>query len=260
MAIDQDGNVIDPYGGRKDLKNGVLRHTSDAFAEDPVRVLRIARFAARYKFTVHQSTMDLLRQIVSSEDFDHLTAERVWKEFEKGLTEKHPEIMYQVLVEAGVDRKLHEFFGNADIHSYAALSKAAQNNYPLSTRFSIMGSGFVNADQYHNWRIPANCSAMNSLVHSNYHAMLNYDSLTPEEKIQLFNRMDAFRREDRMIEVIACTNLITDAYGEALPNIIEDMYKASEVDQASIANATSDKSKIKDAIFSARVKALTLIS
>jgi hypothetical protein len=72
--------------------------------------------------------------------------------------------------------------------------------------------------------------------------------------------MDAFRREDRMIEVIACTNLITDAYGEALPNIIEDMYKASEVDQASIANATSDKSKIKDAIFSARVKALTLIS
>ena len=93
MARDDEGNIIDPYGGCVDLAAGILRHVSPAFIEDPVRVLRIARFAARFAhlgFTVAEETLELMRQMASSGELDHLVPERVWQEFEKVLSERHP--------------------------------------------------------------------------------------------------------------------------------------------------------------------------
>ena len=89
MAMDPEtGEIIDPFGGQEDLKNGVLRHVSEAFAEDPLRVLRVARFKARYGFEIHHTTLDLMAQLVSSGELDHLTRERIWVETEKLLMEK----------------------------------------------------------------------------------------------------------------------------------------------------------------------------
>ncbi len=89
MAMDPDtGEIIDPFGGQEDLKNGVLRHVSEAFAEDPLRVLRVARFKARYGFEIHHTTMALMQQLVDSGELDHLTRERIWVEIEKLLMEK----------------------------------------------------------------------------------------------------------------------------------------------------------------------------
>src|SRR5688572_14848169 len=97
MAKAPEGTLIDPFGGRKDLEAGVLRHVSAAFAEDPVRILRVARFAARFGFRVADETMALMKRMVQSGEADDLVPERVWQEFSRGLAEAHPESMFDVL-------------------------------------------------------------------------------------------------------------------------------------------------------------------
>ena len=90
MARDAAGGLIDPFGGARDLKDGILRHVSEAFAEDPLRVLRVARFAARYAFRVAEETLALMRRMVAAGELEHLVPERVWQEFSRGLAEPHP--------------------------------------------------------------------------------------------------------------------------------------------------------------------------
>lgn len=100
MAEDEDGNIIDPYNGQQDLANKLLRHVSPAFAEDPVRILRIARFAARYHalgFRVADETVALMQTMVANGEVDHLVAERIWRETERALGEPNPEIFIEVL-------------------------------------------------------------------------------------------------------------------------------------------------------------------
>ena len=100
MAEDENGNIIDPYNGRKDLAEKLLRHVSPAFTEDPVRILRIARFAARYHalgFRVADETVALMQTMVTNGEVDHLVAERIWKETERALGEPNPEIFIEVL-------------------------------------------------------------------------------------------------------------------------------------------------------------------
>src|SRR5204863_534855 len=106
MAKAEDGTLIDPFGGRRDLKEGVLRHVSRAFAEDPVRILRVARFAARFGFRVADETMQLMKAMVNSGEADFLVPERVWQEFSRGLAEPHPERMFEVLEACGLRQQL----------------------------------------------------------------------------------------------------------------------------------------------------------
>ncbi|MGH8673743.1 MAG: multifunctional CCA tRNA nucleotidyl transferase/2'3'-cyclic phosphodiesterase/2'nucleotidase/phosphatase, partial [Burkholderiales bacterium] len=101
MARDESGALIDPFGGARDLKEGVLRHVSGAFAEDPVRVLRLARFAARYAFRVAEETLALARRMVGAGELKDLVAERVWQEFARGLAEPHPARMFETLEQCG---------------------------------------------------------------------------------------------------------------------------------------------------------------
>ena len=104
MAMDEAGAVIDPYGGQADLDAKILRHVSPHFVEDPLRVLRVARFAARYHhvgFTVAKETLSLMAQIVAADELPHLSTERVWAETEKALGEQHPEVYWQVLADCG---------------------------------------------------------------------------------------------------------------------------------------------------------------
>lgn len=102
MAQDNKGNIIDPFGGQKDLKNKLLRHVSEAFTEDPLRVLRVARFAARYAhlgFSVAAETMDLMKSIVAKGEMEFLVAERVWKETSRALSEQSPQVFIEILKE-----------------------------------------------------------------------------------------------------------------------------------------------------------------
>ena len=109
MAQSEDGEIIDPYGGKQDLENRILRHISPAFSEDPLRVLRVARFAARYHslgFKIASETLALMVELAQSEELQHLTAERVWLETEKALNEKNPEIYFETLHKTGALRVL----------------------------------------------------------------------------------------------------------------------------------------------------------
>ncbi|MCP5162629.1 MAG: multifunctional CCA addition/repair protein [Hahellaceae bacterium] len=104
MAMDMEGQLVDPYGGQADLEHRILRHVSSAFCEDPLRVLRVARFAARLAplgFHVADATLDLMRQMNTTGELDHLVAERVWQETQRALTENAPEVFFEVLRQCG---------------------------------------------------------------------------------------------------------------------------------------------------------------
>lgn len=104
MAQSEDGEIIDPYGGKQDLENRILRHISPAFSEDPLRVLRMARFAARYHslgFKIASETLALMTELALSGELQHLTTERIWLETEKALNEKNPEIYFETLHKTG---------------------------------------------------------------------------------------------------------------------------------------------------------------
>jgi tRNA nucleotidyltransferase (CCA-adding enzyme) len=156
MARDADGTIIDPHGGQRDMQQRVLRHVSDAFVEDPLRVLRTARFAARYahlQFTVAPATLALMADIVAQGELAHLPAERVWVELERALGERNPEVFVQVLRDCGALAKLlpevNALFGvpqpaahhpeiDTGLHILMALQQAAALSPDTDVRFAIL--------------------------------------------------------------------------------------------------------------------------
>src|SRR6185295_7390134 len=156
MAEDMDGRIIDPFNGQRDLEARVLRHVSDAFIEDPVRVLRAARFAARFAalgFTVADETRALMKRIVADGEMNALVAERVWQETERALGESRPEVYFETLRECGalavVFPELAALYGvpqpaqwhpeiDTGVHVMMALRLAAQMGQPLSVRFAVL--------------------------------------------------------------------------------------------------------------------------
>jgi tRNA nucleotidyltransferase (CCA-adding enzyme) len=156
MARSASGEIIDPYGGRRDLAAKVLRHVSPAFVEDPLRVLRTARFAARYAhlgFTVAPETMELMAEIVGQEELAHLPAERIWVELERALREPYPEVFVQVLRDCGALARLlpelDALFGvpqtaehhpeiDTGVHTLMALKQAALLSDASDVRFAVL--------------------------------------------------------------------------------------------------------------------------
>lgn len=156
MAMDEAGHVHDPYNGQQDLADRVLRHVSDAFTEDPLRVLRVARFAARYHamgFHVATETLDLMRQLTESGELNTLTPERVWKETSRALMESHADIYFEVLRSCGALKvlfpEIDALFGvpqrpeyhpeiDCGIHTMMSLQQACRQNYDLDVRFAVL--------------------------------------------------------------------------------------------------------------------------
>lgn len=156
MAMDEAGHVHDPYNGQQDLADRVLRHVSDAFIEDPLRVLRVARFAARYHamgFHVAIETLDLMRQLTESGELNTLTPERVWKETSRALMESHADIYFEVLRSCGALKvlfpEIDALFGvpqrpeyhpeiDCGIHTMMSLQQACRQNYDLDVRFAVL--------------------------------------------------------------------------------------------------------------------------
>lgn len=122
MARSSSGELIDPFGGRRDLEQGIIRHVSDAFVEDPVRVLRVARFAARFKFNLAPETLDLMREMVGNGEVDALVAERVWQEMHKALLTDSPDLFISCLRDCGalarVLPELDSLFGVPQTKTY----------------------------------------------------------------------------------------------------------------------------------------------
>ncbi|MEB3754144.1 multifunctional CCA addition/repair protein [Acinetobacter sp. MD2(2019)] len=156
IAQDEHGTIYDPYHGTQDLKHKVLRHVSDAFIEDPLRVLRVARFAARYSeygFTIADETLELMRSLAHSGELNSLTPERIWKETSRALMEKNADVYFKVLRECDALKVLFpeidalfgvpqrpEFHPEIDcgIHTLLSLRQACQENYSLDVRFAVL--------------------------------------------------------------------------------------------------------------------------
>lgn len=156
IAMDEHGTIYDPYHGQADLENRILRHVSEAFVEDPLRVLRIARFAARYKslgFHVAEETLALMQTLAQSGELEALTPERVWKETSRALMEHHAEEYFNVLQQCGALKVLFpeidalygvpqrpEYHPEIDcgIHTMMSLQQACKANYSLDVRFAVL--------------------------------------------------------------------------------------------------------------------------
>ena len=169
MAQDSAGNIVDPYGGQRDLEARLLRHVSEAFAEDPVRILRVARFAARYAplgFQIADETLALMRQMVADGEANALVAERVWTETEKALGEPCPDVFISVLRDCGalkvVYPEIDALFGvpqpekwhpeiDTGIHQLMALREAVKLGGGVAVRFAVLmhdlGKGVTPADK-----------------------------------------------------------------------------------------------------------------
>jgi len=238
MAEDEQGKLVDPFGGAEDLRNGVLRHVSPAFAEDPVRILRVARFAARYAkwgFHVAHGTNQLMRQMVESGEVDHLVAERVWTELERALGEDKPSRFFEVLRGCGALARLFPeidaLFGvpqpekhhpevDTGVHIMLVLDAAAKLSPDTRVRFAALmhdlGKGNTPREEWpqhigheergtglvknfcQRFRAPNEHRDL-ALIAARFHAHCHkIAELRPATVVDTLEAMDAFRRPERV--------------------------------------------------------------
>ena len=249
-AIAQDGDtLIDPYGGQRDLHHKVLRHVTDAFREDPVRILRVARFAARFpNFTVAPETVALMREMVADGEVDALVSERVWQELSRGLMGAQPSRMLQVLRDCGALQRLlpevNQLYGvpqradyhpevDTGIHLEMVLDASARMNAPLEVRFACLchdlGKGTTPADVLprhigheqrsekltrnlcNRWRVPVACKELAELVAREHGNIHQSLGFGAEAVLRLLVRCDALRRPERFL--LALQACACDALG-----------------------------------------------
>lgn len=244
LAEDSEGKVIDYIGGQKDIEKRILRHVSPAFAEDPVRILRIARFAARFaplKFTVAKETMQLMKDMVKSGEVDALVAERVWQEMEKALTEPSPEVFIEVLRECGALKvlfpEIDRLFGvpqpvehhpeiDTGIHTMMVLQQACKLSQDPSIRFAALthdlGKGTTpkkilphhyNHEErgYHlvvglckRYKIPNHYRQLAEIT-TRYHTHVHRAfEVKPKTLLKVLNKTDAFRKPERFEQFLLC--------------------------------------------------------
>jgi tRNA nucleotidyltransferase (CCA-adding enzyme) len=243
IAKDEAGLFIDPHGGMADLKAGILRHVSPAFVEDPVRVLRVARFAARFGFSIAPETLVLMREMAANGEVDALVPERVWQELSRGLMENTPSRMFLALREcaalARILPELDALFGvpqteqyhpeiDTGVHVMMVLDYAAAQNYDLPVRFAALthdlGKGTTPQAEWPRHighearsfalakplclrlRVPNDCREL-ALVVARFHGVpLRAFELRPETLLKLLLETDALRQPWRFEAfLLACT-------------------------------------------------------
>lgn len=192
-GIDEDGKpyfdfhhtrIIDPFGGQEDIAKGYLRHVSDAFKEDPVRVLRVAKFAARYNFAIHPGTFARIQEMIQDGELDHLDPNRVWKEVSAGLMTRHPSMFFDVLKRTGAlwVGALEAYAGGAN-YDVGGLMNVALNDLPLHIRFACVAEHFgEGAELFAEYRIPSECAELARAVNSFVRMAARWRDLSPEDR------------------------------------------------------------------------------
>ncbi|AYH02717.1 multifunctional CCA addition/repair protein [Pectobacterium parmentieri] len=253
IARTEQGELIDPYHGRRDLENRVLRHVSDAFGEDPLRVLRVARFAARFAhlgFQIAEETMALMQKMVHEGELAYLTPERVWKETEKALGTSSPDVYFQVLRDCGALAVLFPEVDNlygvpapakwhpeidTGIHTMMTVAMAARLSPEIDVRFATLchdvGKGLTPPELWprHHGHGPAGVKLVEALCQrlrvpnpirdlaklvAEYHDLVHtVQVLQPKTLLKLFDAIDVWRKPQRL-EQLALTSE-ADARGRA---------------------------------------------
>jgi tRNA nucleotidyltransferase (CCA-adding enzyme) len=296
MARAEDGTIVDPYGGLRDLHDRVFRHVSQAFAEDPVRILRLARFAARFPdFTVADTTLALMRQMVEAGEVDALVPERVWQELSRGLMEQKPSRMFAVLRDCGALARilpeldalwgvpqppLHHPEVDTGVHMMLVIDYAAGQGYDLPIRFAALmhdlGKGKTPPEHWpkhhghegmgpslitelsRRLRVPTDCrdlAVMTAREHGNVSRALE---LRPNTLVSLFERCDAFRKPERFARMLLAAEC--DARSRDYPQgpyLLRALEAARGVNAGEVAaRYTENREKIPEAVHAARVAAV----
>ncbi len=244
IAEDANGNLIDPHNGVADLRAGILRHVGAAFGEDPVRILRAARFASRFGFTIAPETLALMRGMVDNGEVDALVAERVWQELARGLMEKTPSRFFETLRDCGalarIMPEVDALFGvpqpeqyhpeiDCGIHTMLVVDDAARHGYALETRYAALTHDLGKATTpreilprhtghelrsvelvkqlSERLRAPGECRDL-ALLAARYHGDIHRArELRADTIIRLFQSTDAWRRPERFTHLLqACAS------------------------------------------------------
>ena len=239
-----DGSLIDPFSGKKDLQDKVLRHVSEAFQEDPVRILRVARFAARFGFRIADETMQLMKSMVASGEADHLVPERVWQEFAKGLLEPQPHLMFEALERCGLRPKL-----------LPELTKLPKDfSGPLPVRLAVLCWPLAEAE------ILALCERLKVPNEERELAVLAcrtqkfLSAAKADEFLNLLKRADAFRRPERFALLLQASKIAQPGFNSE--RIDKAFAAADAVDAGEIARKASAPAAISALLDNARERAI----
>ena len=242
IAEDEQGTLVDPYGGQRDIEDRLLRHVSDAFVEDPVRVLRVARFAARLHrlgFTLAPDTREMIRQMGESGELDALVAERVWQELSRALDEPDPAVFFETLRECGVlvylFPEIEALYGvpqtaryhpevDTGVHLMMALQKSAELGFDNETRFAVLMHDLGKATTpaitlpgHHGhelrgkklvktfcrkWKVPKSYTEL-ALITTEFHTHVHRAfDLKPSTLLKLFTQADSLRKPERFQKML----------------------------------------------------------
>lgn len=244
--------LIDPFRGYRDLQDGILHHTSEAFAEDPVRVLRTARFAARYGFVVDLSTHYLMTTIVH--ELNHVPHERIWAEFEKGLMEDHPEKMIAVLQGVGA----FSVETMRPYHQARSITMEKVKDYPFPRiRFAAISRGFED-DDYETCRIPVDFARYSKMVHKFGKQIVRFAELSVEERLEILMTMRVLTNKDFVVNVFYAAHILYNSSDmNGILTMLKDVEALETVDAAKIASECKNGQEIRQRIFDARIKVLS---
>jgi tRNA nucleotidyltransferase (CCA-adding enzyme) len=261
MARAEDGSIVDPYGGQQDLRDRIFRHVSSALAEDPVRILRLARFAARFPdFRVHDTTNALMRSMVEAGEVDALVPERVWQELARGLMEERPSRMFAVLRDCGAlgrilpeldvlwgvpQPPLHHPEVDTGVHIMLVIDYAASHGLPLEVRFAALvhdlGKGVSPSERWpahhghegegvklvtqvaKRLKVPNECRDLALMTAREHGNVSRARELRANTIVTLFERCDAFRKPERFAQMLLASECDARGRGhEAHPMRFQD--------------------------------------
>ena len=273
IARDAHGRIIDPFDGANDLKRGLLRHVSPAFAEDPVRILRVARFAARFGFRVAPATLRLMRAMVEAGEADALVAERVWQELASGLMEATPSKMFALLRGCGaLARVLPELAAawagrGLYVRSQRALDCAAARGCTLEVRYAVLGAALERlpapeqALRRMSARVRASADARDlALLTLRHRGEIALGAkLRAEELLGLFQACDAWRRPARfeqLLQAAECSSIGRGRTHVGAARMLAALRAARKVDAGAIARRESEPHRIAARLRQARLAAI----
>ena len=275
IAKDAQGQLIDPYQGCADLRAKIFRHVSPAFAEDPVRILRAARLAARFpEFTVAEQTNQLMQQMVAAGEVDALVAERVWQELAKGLMEQQPSRLFEVLQACGAMARILPELANLWEREpdsartlLQSINHAAQQQQTLPVRFAVlMLTGQLNADQLTSLsmrlKVPNDSKELAQLLLKFYGLWPQILAMSAQQILDFLMAMDAIRQPYRLTDYLSAVrcyygDLTAEASCQRSLLLHKALSAAMGIDAGAIAQACSGRSQIKQAVYAARLQALS---
>ncbi len=263
MAQSMTGELVDPLNGVADLKARLFRHVGPAFEEDPVRILRLARFAARFTdFSIAPGTLTLCRRMVASGEVDALVPERVWQELSRGLMSEKPSRMLEVLVASGANaRIMPEWHQSARLMQRLDAIAAGASPFPLSARYALLCLETESrVELAKRLRVPTDCVDMARLLPA---VIAGVSKRMPEDVMSLLETCDALRKPERFEVLLNTAGLVmhgaTD-HADNHDNVVwwrGRLQAVLAVDAGSVAQAASEPAQIKQAVRAARLAVLS---